>query len=446
MLTLAVAAGPVGADDTGLSDELRVGPNVLFVLIDTLRADHLGAYGYARETSPNLDALARDGVRFARVRSQASWTKPSMASLWTGVHPSGTGVLRFSHALPERATLPAEILKRAGYRTAGLWRNGWVASNFGFGRGFDLYLRPPPGAEVTRRGGRPLPTDLDLTRSAAEFLRTFRDQPFLLYLHFMDVHQYVYDQESARFGTGDAYDNAIHWVDRNVGALVAELERLGLRERTLVVVAADHGEEFDDHRSEGHGRTLYAEVTHTPLILSQPGRLPVGRVVEERVQNLDLWPTLLDLLGLAPLPEAQGRSLVALMEGAGAESEPTPTFSQIDRVWGRSERDPLPLVSVTDGDWRLIHPVTSPGADRLFDLSRDPREQEDLAAQHPERVAALRVRIDALLALPPPWDAAPEVELDAMRLEQLRALGYLGVGQGEPEPLPAPTPPLPDGD
>ena len=149
------------------------GPNVLFILIDTLRADHLSTYGYERETSPTLDWLASVGVRFDKVRSQASWTKPSMASLWTSLHPSSTGVLRFSHGLPDEATLPAEILDAAGYRTGGLWRNGWVAPNFGFGQGFDLYVRPPAGAAARRRTmgaqTRPFPTDADLTESARQF-------------------------------------------------------------------------------------------------------------------------------------------------------------------------------------------------------------------------------------------------------------------------------------
>jgi arylsulfatase A-like enzyme len=410
---------------------------VLFVLIDTLRADHLGAYGYERATSPRIDALAHGGVRFARVRSQSSWTKPSMASLWTSVHPSGTGVQRAADGLPTRATLAVEVMQAAGHRTAGLWRNGWLAPSFGFAQGFDLYVRPPAGTNVRRRGdGRPLPTDLDLTESARAFLRAFRDQPFLLYVHYMDVHQYVYHEDSALFGSGyaDAYDNAIHWVDANVGMLLEELESLGLRERTLVVLAADHGEEFDDHGSEGHGRTLYAEVTHTPWILSQPGRLPAGIVVDERVQNVDIWPTVLDLLGLPPLPDAQGRSLVAAIDSPSegdsrrAEESVNDTFAQIDRVWGRSGEPPSPLLSITRDDWRLIRPTTSPGRGRLFDLSTDPGEQRDLATAHPERVESLREGIDALLARPAPWGSSDEVELDAATLEELRALGYLGVG------------------
>ena len=135
---------PVGSveDIAGLSE--RDDLNVLFILIDTLRADRLGSYGYARDTSPTLDLLASTGVRFARHLAQSSWTKCSMASLWTGLYPVRTGVLRSSHATAEEAKLPAEILSEAGFRTAGIYRNGWVAPNFGFSQGFELYFRPRP--------------------------------------------------------------------------------------------------------------------------------------------------------------------------------------------------------------------------------------------------------------------------------------------------------------
>ena len=183
--------------------------NVVFVLIDTLRSDRLSGYGYERPTSPVMDSLAANGVRFARAQSQSSWTKCSMASLWTGLFPLHSGVTRFNHALPASATLPAEIFKQAGYTTAGIWRNGWVAPNFGFGQGFDVYLKPNPRADVAqveRRGradARLAGTDEDVTLNALEFMRNNRDGKFLLYLHYMDLHQYVYDDEAAElpFGT-----------------------------------------------------------------------------------------------------------------------------------------------------------------------------------------------------------------------------------------------------
>ena len=125
---------PIGSSQQILALAKRADTNLLFILIDTLRADRLGCYGYSRDTSPTLDYMASTGVRFARQLAQSSWTKCSMASLWTGLNPIRTGIVRSQHAAPPEATLPAEILRAEGFRTAGLWRNGWVAPNFGFGR------------------------------------------------------------------------------------------------------------------------------------------------------------------------------------------------------------------------------------------------------------------------------------------------------------------------
>ncbi len=206
--------------------------NVVFLLIDTLRADRLGVYGYARPTSPVIDAAAAYGIVFDDVVSQSSWTKTSMASLWTGTHPIHNGILRYSHVIPEAAVLPAELFRAAGYRTVGLWRNGWVEANFGFAQGFESYVRPAIGRErmrVYRESRTPNPiagTDEDLTIAATSFLEKFGSNRFFLYLHYMDVHQYVYDESSALFGTSysDIYDQSIRWVDRLIGVLLDELE------------------------------------------------------------------------------------------------------------------------------------------------------------------------------------------------------------------------------
>jgi len=172
----------------------------------------------------------------------------------------------------------------AGFYTGGIWRNGWVGSNFGFNQGFDLYVRPIPNnsreeMELRRRNpgvGVVAGTDEDGTLSAIEFLDAHRQDRFFLYVHYMDVHQYVYDQTAAelRFGNGlsDAYDSAINWVDRNIGWLIHEIEKRNLFRKTIVVVSADHGEGFTEHGG-GHARTLYGELPHVPWIIALPFRL-----------------------------------------------------------------------------------------------------------------------------------------------------------------------------
>jgi choline-sulfatase len=409
--------------------------NLVFILIDTLRADRLGSYGYGRDTSPTLDALAATGIRFASQASQSSWTKCSMASMWTGLYPVRTGVTRSPQALADGAHLPAEILREAGYHTFAIWRNGWVAPSFGFSQGFEAYHSPrptpiPPSVRRERPTIGISGTDQDLVRSAAELLRTQGDERFFLYLHLMDVHQYVYDDQSALFGTAysDIYDNAIHWVDSAIGHLVAEIDARGLRERTLIVVAADHGEAFGEHGREGHARDIYGEVTTTPWILSLPFRLEPGIVVQGPTENVDVWPTLLDLLGLPPLEATDGRSRVpeiqAAARGEDAPADGRPRFAHIDQSWSQTAQPPRPMVGVSQGPYRLIFRADRESGE-LYDRSTDLHEQRDVGPEHPEVLARMTGLAREYLAKPPaPWEVAPEVALPPEELDQLRALGY----------------------
>lgn len=459
-LEIRVPSRPKASIDALHDLRKRDDVNVIFLLVDTLRADHLGSYGYGRDTSPTLDELARFGVRFSRVRSQSSWTKASMASLWTANLPTTTGVTRFNHALSDSVRMPAEILRDQGFQTGGIFRNGWVAANFGFGQGFDLYLRPIPNRtreryEQARANEHSLEgTDLDATEAAIEFLHTHAQQRFFLYIHFMDVHQYLYEENFAEFGTTykDAYDNAIKWTDYNIAMLVSALDELGLFEKTVIVIGADHGEAFREHGREGHAQDVYAETTEVPLILSLPFRLPEPVVVESRVSNIDIWPTVLDLIGAPAMEGTQGRSLVPLIEAAARGTAPDgagpdTSIAHLDQTWGRTDVEPRPLVGVEDGERRLIYPALHPENSQLYDTKADPGEQTDIAGQHAETREAIAERARQYLAQQP-VGAPMDVEIDTMQLDQLRALGYV-VQDGEAkkqsprggdpkEPAPAP--------
>jgi arylsulfatase A-like enzyme len=408
--------------------------NLLFILIDTLRADRLSSYGYDRPTSPEIDALAADGIRFARQMSQSSWTKCSMASLWTGRYPARTGVTRSPQSLSEEARMPAEILREAGFRTFAIWRNGWISPSFGFSQGFEIYHSPRPGRiPATLRREKPTVgiagTDQDIVASAMEFLRAHGHERWFLYLHLMDVHQYVYDEETALFGTtySDIYDNSIRWVDRVVGSLVRDIDARGLRDRTLIVLAADHGEAFGEHGREGHARDVYGEVTTTPLVLSLPFRLEPGAVVDRPTENVDLWPTLLDLLGLPPLDEPDGRSrlpeLLAAVRGEPLPDSDGTGFAHLDQTWGRNGREPRPMVAVRDGPYRLVQRAGQERAE-LYDRSADPYEQQDIGEERPEVRERLEALVAEYLAQRSGWESGDDVELDEQELEQLRALGY----------------------
>jgi len=411
--------------------------NVVFFLIDTLRADRLSCYGHERETTPVIDFLAKTGVRFAHVQSQSSWTKVSMASLWTGFYPRRTGIQRFQDALAPEATLPAEIFKAAGFRTAGIFRNGWLANNFGFAQGYDLYVQPRPSATPAKfeRKSPSAPalegTDWDATESAVEFISSHKHERFFLYVHYMDIHQYLYDVDSAKFGNGikEAYDNALHWTDRNVSAVLGEIEGSGLFDRTVVVIASDHGEAFYEHGLEGHARNLYREVTEIPLIVVLPFRLEPGIVVETPVQNVDVWPTVLELLGLPALPNADGRSLVPLLHAAANGSDvpedlaQRPSFAELDQSWGQTKHPPKPIVAIVNGRHRMIQHLNN-GEVELYDHQVDPLEQTNLAESQSEAVEDLKGKVAVYLEKQASWEV-PKIELDEMRKAQLQALGYL---------------------
>jgi arylsulfatase A-like enzyme len=422
-------------DIAGLADRDDV--NVLFIVVDTLRAERLGSYGYERDTSPALDELARTGVRFGRHLAQSSWTKSSMVSLWTGLYPARTGITRYDDVIPEAATMAAEVLREAGFQTIGLWRNGWVAPTFGFDQGFDVYQRPlamPMPANLrrenptlTERG-----TDQSLIDVGSEFLRVNGRQRWFLYLHLMDLHEYIYDAESALFGSthSDIHDNSIRWTDRTIELLLENLGELGLLENTIVAIVSDHGEAFLERGIEGHARRVFRETTEVPFLLSLPFRLDPGVVVETRTQNIDIWPTIFDLLGLDPPDGIDGRSAVpdilAIATGRAPEAAERTAIADLDQNWAQRNQDPLPTISVSEGPLRYVRVEQQDAApiEQLFDAADDPREFRNLAAEEPETVERLRAVADTYYETEPSWGEAPTRELDELELNLLRALGY----------------------
>jgi len=432
--------------------------NVLFVLTDTLRAHRMSAYGYERETTPTFDYMSSTGLRFARHLAQSSWTKCSMASLWTGLYPQRTGVLRSPDGVPEEALMPAEILREAGFRTAGIWRNGWVAPSFGFGQGFEVYERPSPSRlpshlRIENPHIKIEGTDHDAVDAAIEFLRVHGRERWLLYVHLMDVHQYLYDTNNALFGStySDIYDNSIRHTDEIIGRLLTHLVDRDLLQKTLVVLASDHGEAFGERGIEGHAREVFRETVDVPLVFGFPFQLETGIVVQARSRNVDIWPTILDLLGLPELPDPDGRSLVpdmfaAAAASAGADSleegvaarqlaegkDEVVAIAHLDRGWGRAEQPSRPAVSVACGDYRYVlqRGTGEPGdptRESLFDTVSDPLEQRNVIGDHPDVASDLRRSAeDYLQSPPPPWGRGgpTRVEIDEAEAARLRALGY----------------------
>jgi arylsulfatase A-like enzyme len=415
--------------------------NVLFIVVDTLRADRMGLYGYERDTTPTLESLARFGVRFDRHLAQSSWTKASMASMWTGFYPTRNGVIEFDDIIPEEAILPAEVFAANGFRTVGLYRNGWVAPTFGFGQGFENYARPSPlprRKDVTEAN----PTvslaghDGDLVQFAIEFLRAERNQRFFLYLHLMDVHEYTFDEASALFGTSysDIYDNSIRWTDDVLKVLFDQMIEWGLFRNTLVVLTSDHGEAFRERGEEGHARSLYRETTEIPFLLLFPFRLETGGlVVKSRTRNVDVWPTVYELLGLEVPTSAGPLDGVSLRDEIlnAARRLPQPVeakeregFSHLSQNWGRGGRGDR-TYALVEGTTRYVRKVEQGEVvEELFERTDDALELVDRSAEDPERLAAMRARAEALALESPVWGAPETRDLTELELNQLRALGY----------------------
>ena len=315
--------------------DARQRSNVLIYMIDTLRADHLGSYGYERATSPRIDAFAADATRFEKAIAQASWTKPSVVSIFTGLNPQLHGVNGRKDALAGEALTIAETLWEAGYDTAAIYTNGNL-SHMGMGQGFKHYQHLREG---THRGIHQ-PSDRLHDEALRWLSRRDRAKPFFLYLHSTDPHspytppegylervgETVADpdvglienvrelkrdvlDESVRNDLVSLYDAEIAFNDEQFGRLIDELVRQGLYDSTMILVVSDHGEEFFDHGWWQHGKTLYQEQLGVPLVIRFPGGEGAGRVVGEIAQHIDLFPTILDVAGV-PAPVAlPGRSL-----------------------------------------------------------------------------------------------------------------------------------------
>ncbi len=412
--------------------------NVLFIVVDTLRAEHLGSYGYRHETSPLLDQIAASGVRFERHLAQSSWTKSSMASLWTGLYPARTGIRRYDDVIPEQALMPAEILRQEGFETVGLYRNGWVAPTFGFDQGFDVYLRPtarglPPEVKLANPTLTGRTTDAGIIEAASEFLRVSGDQRWFLYLHLMDLHEYIYDEESALFGASNRgiYDNSIRWTDGTIRILLKALSDLDLVDNTLIAIASDHGEAFLERGFEGHARRVYRESTEVPFLLSFPFRLDPGVVVSTRTQNVDIWPTIFDLLGIAVPGELDGRSrranILASASGTPLAPELETGIADLNQNWAKRDSERLPTLAVVENSYRYVRVEQGAEFDpieSLFDSRDDPREIHNWAEEDPETLERLRAVADAYEETRPSWGDAPTREISELELNLLRALGY----------------------
>ena len=431
-LALLVAGGCGGSGER---------PNVVLISIDSLRADHLGCYGYARDTSPGVDRIASEGARFEQHIASSTWTLPSHAALFTSLPDSLHGCTDTDRVLAPEAVTLAERFRAAGYETAGFFSGPYLHPAFGFGQGFDRYEDCTSYAALTA-GGPPASwaNRPDLNEAAhrdvtgprvLEAVRRWfgarSRKPFFLFVHLWDVHfdynppppfdkKYDADYRGKISGRGflsdprikpgmnprdlehliALYDGEIAWTDTIVAGLREMLEKGGDLDRTVLAITADHGTEFFEHGSKAHRQTLYDEVIHVPFVLRFPPRVPARTSIAVQTRSIDVGPTLLELAGLPPPADVMGRSLLARI---AAPSIPDPAATSTrdraappapDRIApsavGAAAPEEDRAVSELCTDGRNVRSVRTTAWKLVDDMARDTHYYFDLQGDRGEGV------------------------------------------------------------
>lgn len=438
------AAAPEASQDR---PQIQAGrTHVIFLIIDTLRADKMGAYGFDASTSPELDQFAREGVRFRRAIAQCSWTRPSIGSMLTGRYPRSLGLYEEEgQRLGDSQQTLAELFHRHGYATLGVTANPNTNSVFGFDQGFDEYVDSrriwpwmkvdadaPDGQKKTTYPGQ-LMTARQVFEHVWEWLKTHPDGPYFVQLNIMEMHGWgprIRDEFKGRFeGKRDPrYLEKLRQASVDVGAFMQRwLSTEGLRD-TLLVIASDHGEGLSDHpgirNSRGHGLTLYETQLHVPLLFyHSEGALGRGIVVEQPVRNMDIMPTLADLFGFELDRKVDGVSLKpAIMHPDRRVALPELFVSET--YFQEAEKK-----SVYSSTWNFYENLDGwEGMDRLeLQRSGSPElgSRSNQIAEHPERAARMQAFLEAWERDHPKADPIVNGSLPDELLEQLRAIGYL---------------------
>lgn len=417
----------------------RPQPHIVFVVVDTLRADHFPVPGEPRGRLPNLEDLVREGISFDRVIAPSSWTKTSMASIMTSLDPVTHGVRGVEDVLPERLATLASELSGGGYHTIGVNTNPWLKAKFGFGNGFAVYETLKVESGPFTRGTEVNRLALDRVRQAPE------GRPVFLYVHYMDVHapyqppagfhsapplrgadgaviqderlEYLYrkrglEDPGVQRRVLDLYDAEIRTVDAAIGELWAGLEAIGGERDRVWVVTSDHGEGFREHGTTEHGWNFYPEVYEVPLVFHAPSLLPSGVRIGAQVRGIDIAPTLLALAGIAAPPSFEGETMLPMEADAIRDRVATGAVGLNDYV------PELDYVAVVTPDYLYVRERRN---DRIefYDLNADPGAVDDLGRDHP------RARLLAGLEPEPGGMTPPRETLDPETLEQLKSLGYI---------------------
>ncbi|MGE4606887.1 MAG: sulfatase-like hydrolase/transferase, partial [Myxococcota bacterium] len=402
----------------------------IVITLDTTRADALGSYGQQWPTTPNLDRLAEQGTQFLSCTTSAPSTLPGHSSIFTGKHPHSHGARANSgHVLSDANQTLAEVLKSHGYATGAEIAAPVIGAHTRLDQGFDVY-RDLKFSDIEKKSviyskktdgnASELPEReaSDITKHGIRFLHQHRKEKFFLWLHYFDAHQ-PYSPPLGFFeevGNSD-YHGEIRYIDDQIDRVLRELEGLGLHERTLIVVTADHGEGRGQHSEPTHVFFVYDSTMRVPLLMWGQS-IPAGLKIEAPVRTIDIAPTILDLLGLPPFDIAQGVSLRPLLTGESQDMELVGYGASIDpyMVFGTSIVRFLRV-----GRWKYIHKMNP----ELYDVIADPNELNNRSSDKPEIVERMQAQLRELIAAAPPSPSDSQQRIDAAVAAQLEALGYV---------------------
>lgn len=398
-------------------------PDLLLITVDTLRADRLGCYGYTAAETPGIDRLASEGILFTNAVSPVPQTRPSHISLFTGLYPFEHGIHdNIAAPLNPKIPLLAEILRQNGYRTAAFVAAFVVNSQSGLNRGFDVY------EEHFDAENQPTQFALNLEKRGDQVYREFsswysqkKAGPYFAWVHLYDPHfPYEPPAEYRKRFAGRPYDGEVAYSDEMVGKILKLVDH-----NTIVILTSDHGEALGDHGENTHGYYIYDATQHVPLIVRWPGSPATGRKVPHQVRLIDLFPTILDLSGIATTARVSGTSLKPWLTDPGKSDPMLYAYSESYLPWihfGWSR-----LQGVRYQSWKYIQAPRP----ELYDLARDPRELQNTVSSESRKANILRDWLTKSgAAKEGTLQAAPE--LDPETLEKLAALGYAGVSSPPP--------------
>ncbi len=414
--------------------------NVVLIIIDTIRPDRLGCYGYHAPTSPNIDRFAQECMVFEDAVTCSPLTLPSVSAMLTSTYPVFNNV-RYNGIffLGNSSITLAEILKKEGYKTAAFIGGFPLDSQFGVDQGFDIYDDDFSNSREKRRHGWIGHSVEDFERTAEEvnqkaiaWLNAVKDERFFLVVHYFDPHLPYAPPSPYREAFTDPYNGEVAYTDEHVGRLLDTLEKLGLKRNTLIILTGDHGESLGTHNEITHGEFIYDTTVLIPLMLYHHERIPAGRRIDTMVKSIDIMPTILDFLDIPKSPHTQGRSL---LPASGGTLEETPILLEATLHYYESENlghEPIMITGLRTREWKLVHATVEKKGGfswtaELYDVANEPSELTDLKNRNQATFAHLLSEMNSLIKTSSA-DGLPKdnyLQIDEESREKLKALGYL---------------------